>query len=317
MNKIQILMATYNGEKYIAEQIESIINQDYEDWELLVRDDCSTDNTPNIINEYLSNYPDKILLIKNNSVRLGASQNFMYLLSKSTSDYVMFCDQDDVWNKNKLSLFFNSMIVYEGKYNNNTPIIIHSDLEIIDSQNKTIAKSFHELAKTPPEKFTTLNKLLVKCFPGCSTMINRSLINISLLHSLKDIESHDLWMFLIASIFGKVFYLEEKTMKYRLHSNNTIGLGSKRGGYEKNILKILINFNKKRNIFYQDEQVRHKCASLILDNYVSSLSKETTNILLGFNYLTNSSFLLRKYYLFKYNFFEENFLMNLRRFVYY
>ncbi len=87
---IDILMATYNGEKYLRHQLDSILTQSYKEWQLLIRDDGSNDNTANIIKEYLEKYPGKIKLIVDNDFHIGASLNFARLLEHSTSEYIMF-----------------------------------------------------------------------------------------------------------------------------------------------------------------------------------------------------------------------------------
>ena len=100
---VDILMATYNGGKYIAEQIDSILNQNYNDWKLYIRDDGSKDNTVNIVKEYIEKYPDKIILIEDGRRNLGPKLNFGELLKISKSEYCMFCDHDDVWMEDKVS----------------------------------------------------------------------------------------------------------------------------------------------------------------------------------------------------------------------
>ena len=105
---LDILLATYNGEKFLKEQINSLLDQSYKNWKLLIRDDMSTDCTMAILSDYISKYPDKIKLLKSNK-RLGPCQSFNYLLQKSDSDYVMFCDQDDIWLPEKIELSLKKM----------------------------------------------------------------------------------------------------------------------------------------------------------------------------------------------------------------
>jgi glycosyltransferase involved in cell wall biosynthesis len=100
---VDILMATYNGEKYIRQQLDSILSQTYEQWLLYIRDDGSTDNTVEIINNYIKKYPDKIILINDEKKGLGAKLNFGETMKFSKNDYTMFVDQDDVWMNYKIS----------------------------------------------------------------------------------------------------------------------------------------------------------------------------------------------------------------------
>ena len=99
---IAILMSTYNGERYLREQIDSLLNQTYKDWKLYIRDDGSTDETISIIESYVNDYPDLIVLLKDDLGNLGSARSFMRILSVVDADYYMFCDQDDVWLPNKV-----------------------------------------------------------------------------------------------------------------------------------------------------------------------------------------------------------------------
>ena len=109
---IYILLATYNGEEYIKEQIESLLHQTYQHWTLIIHDDNSSDNTVNIIKEYVKKYPEKIIFIDDDISTGGAKENFAYLLNKidKNFDYLMFCDQDDVWLNNRIKLFYKKII---------------------------------------------------------------------------------------------------------------------------------------------------------------------------------------------------------------
>ena len=97
MPEVDILLAAYNGGKYIAEQIDSILAQTYQDFRLIIRDDASTDNTVMIIDEYAAKYPDKIWVVHDDAVCKSATKNFFQLLTYAEADYVMFSDQDDYW----------------------------------------------------------------------------------------------------------------------------------------------------------------------------------------------------------------------------
>ena len=113
---IDILMATYNGEKYLAEQIESIINQSYTNWHLYIQDDCSTDRTLTVAFSYQKKFPEKITVIKNTKNSGSAKDNFFSMLSLSTSEYIMFSDQDDIWLPDKIKITHNRMLRLEKKY---------------------------------------------------------------------------------------------------------------------------------------------------------------------------------------------------------
>ena len=108
---IDIVLATYNGEKYVGEQIESIINQTYKDWKLIIRDDGSKDKTAEVIEKYAAK-DNRITIIKDGIGNLGFNGNFTKLLETSSQDYVMICDQDDVWIPEKIEIMFNEISKY-------------------------------------------------------------------------------------------------------------------------------------------------------------------------------------------------------------
>ena len=175
--KVYILMATYNGEKYLKEQIDSILNQTYKNWRLIIHDDNSTDNTLNLIKEYVEKYPEKIILIDDDISTGGAKENFAYLLNKidDNFDYIMFSDQDDVWFENKIELTLNKMIETERKYSKK-PILVHTDLKVVDENLNVIAESMIRYQKIDINnqkyiKFLALENVVT----GCTVMINKYL----------------------------------------------------------------------------------------------------------------------------------------------
>ena len=136
--KIDILMATYNGERYLKEQIESILNQTYSNIRLLICDDLSTDNTYNILKEYEKK--DKRVKVTRNENNLGVTKNFEKLLSMVESKYYMFSDQDDVWNSDKVELSYR-------KLKKENADLVFTDLTVVDENLNVISKSFNRLKK--------------------------------------------------------------------------------------------------------------------------------------------------------------------------
>ncbi|MBQ7192792.1 MAG: glycosyltransferase, partial [Synergistaceae bacterium] len=123
MSTIDILMATYNGQKFIAEQLDSIFSQTFQDFRLIVRDDGSTDNTCAILEEYSAKYPGRIKIIHDEAVCKSATKNFFEILKHAEADYVMFSDQDDVWLKYKVQITLDYMKETERK-NPGKPVLI-------------------------------------------------------------------------------------------------------------------------------------------------------------------------------------------------
>lgn len=215
-----ILLSTYNGEKYLGEQLDSIINQTYKDWKLIIRDDGSKDSTLQIIKNYIDNYPEKIELIPS-SGNLGPMLSFGELLKVSTSKYIALCDQDDVWLENKLLQFLEKMLETEKKHPNKA-ILIHSDLIVVDNNLKILYKSFWKFMKLNPDNKSLIYYLTSNNVTGCAIVINKQLKDISLPIPQKA-SMHDWWIALNASFFGIIEYIESPLIYYRQHNANSVG----------------------------------------------------------------------------------------------
>lgn len=142
---VTILLATLNGEDYLKAQLESIAAQTYENWQLVVGDDGSTDDTISIIEEFSEKHPDQVTIIKNDPPQGSAKDNFISLLRNSYGPYFMFCDQDDVWKPDKIYLTLQKMESLEARYGDKIPILVHSDLSVADSNLEMIAESFSSM----------------------------------------------------------------------------------------------------------------------------------------------------------------------------
>ena len=139
INQIDILLATYNGESYLSSQLDSIINQSCDNWKILIRDDGSKDRTLEIIEWYTKKYNNQIFLIEDEKKNLGVCGNFSELLNHSHADYAMFCDQDDIWFKNKIKITFQKMKEMENTYGSDCPILVHTDLMVVDKNLEKIS----------------------------------------------------------------------------------------------------------------------------------------------------------------------------------
>ncbi len=221
--QVEILMATYNGGKYIEQQLNSLFNQTYANWILTVRDDGSTDNTLAIIKKYVEEYPKKIKLLPAGEKNLRSTLNFGKLLEASTLDHVMLCDQDDYWFPNKIEITLNEMLKREKQFGKDCPLIIYTDLSVADESLNLLHKSFWKLRKQSPAITEKLYKTIAhSTITGCTTMINRAGINISM-PILMDSFQHDHWMAMHVVHYGHIFAIDKPTLLYRQHSLQSVG----------------------------------------------------------------------------------------------
>lgn len=213
--KVDILMATYNGEKYIARQIESIIEQSYENWTLHIRDDASTDNTMVIVRQYARRYPEKIKFFVNRENSGSPKANFFALIKRSDADVIFTCDQDDIWEKDKIETILREF------ENNDKPLLVHSDLKVIDENDNIIFNSMIKSQHIDTTR-TSLNQLLVQnIVTGCTMAFNKALADILIEPELLPV--HDWWIAAVASVFGSIKYVDKCTIRYRKHKNNACG----------------------------------------------------------------------------------------------
>ncbi|MEE3705528.1 glycosyltransferase family 2 protein [Campylobacter porcelli] len=216
---IAVIMATYNGQKYISKQLDSILAQTYSNIVIYIRDDCSSDNTMDIISKYKQKYSHKFIINKNKQ-NLGFVKNFELLLSEVDYDYIAISDQDDIWKPNKLEKELKAMMEIE-KDNPNLAIMVHSDLEIIDSDENQICKSFFKKKGYSLSHSKDLGQILGPCgVMGNTILMNKNLKNIALPFSA-NIEFHDYYLAVINEIYGKRITLNEPLVQYRIHLDNT------------------------------------------------------------------------------------------------
>lgn len=219
---ISICMATYNGEQFLIQQLESIFAQSNQDWQLLVRDDGSNDDTIRVIEDYANRLPDKIRLIKDNGGRLGANLNFGKLLEYADTEYIMFSDQDDVWLPNKIEMTLNAMKATEQIYPNK-PVLVHTDLKVANSDLNIIADSMWTYQGLFPDVGNSLKKIMSQnVVTGCTVMINKRARDVSVPVPAEAI-MYDWWLALNVCRHGKIVYVSIPSILYRQHSGNQIG----------------------------------------------------------------------------------------------
>ena len=230
--KISILLSTYNGAKYLAEQLDSLLQQSYTNIVIVIRDDGSIDTTSEIISLYARKYENKIHQVGSENENKGARDSFSYLIEYVLANkvsleldaaYMMFCDQDDIWFEDKVEQQVAAMLIAEKEVEGNkTPLLIHSDLQVVSEKNQLIANSLIDYQGLEIERNRFTNMVISNLVTGCTALINEALAVKAVPVSNQPI-MHDWWLALVASAFGEVIFLAAPLVHYRQHDSNTIG----------------------------------------------------------------------------------------------
>jgi len=225
--QVNILLATYNGGKYLAQQLASLQAQTLSNWVLLVRDDGSTDNTRDILDGFAAD-DRRITIIRDDNRNLGVARNFALLAEAASTlgaPFFAFCDQDDVWVPTKLQVQVQTARDLTRQYGGGMPILVHSDLAVVGSDLTPVHPSFMRYQGIPnpgnPELPTVVFQNHVV---GCTALGNRALLELALPQP-DGVYMHDWWIAICAKAAGMVEYVPERLVSYRQHGSNQVGAG--------------------------------------------------------------------------------------------
>lgn len=224
MKNIAILLATYNGGKYIKSLLDSLLNQSYQNFVCYIHDDGSTDDTFEVCRNYSWRYPEKFRILYYGHCG-GAKENFFSMVKNVEEPYLMFCDQDDIWHIDKIEKSINS-IKKEENNNPNKAVLCYSDLKIVDENLSVIANSYFDFTRKNPKDLSFSKALIQGFVPGCTFIMNRALyLRLNEYMDLDCIYMHDWWTICLAfALGGCVSFISEPLIDYRQHQNNTLGV---------------------------------------------------------------------------------------------
>ena len=300
MISVDILLATYNGGTYLHSLIDSLYRQSHGAWNLIIRDDGSSDDTVNYL-EKLSANDSRVEIIKDELGNLGPCRNFLELLKHSNSEYILFCDQDDIWEDNKISTLLSFIKAEEKRNDSNLPILIHSDIQLIDEKDELISNSFWKYQHLNPRCDSFNDLLMQNNVTGCTCIFNKALKTKGK-NSSDDIPMHDWWLAITAAKFGFIKYVEKPLVRYRQHGSNSVGA---RKFYS---LKSLGQFFKKIQGNKKHTQV---LAKAFLDNYKNELSEEDIKFLQVFGNFDELGYFEKRKFIIKNHLKKQGFLRTL------
>lgn len=278
---VSVLLASYNGEKYIRDQLESILNQTLSDLSIVVSDDLSTDKTPAIIREYEKRYPGRVRSLKNRERSGGAQNNFFRLMRfasdmpDSSGEYVMLCDQDDVWLPDKAEVTLAQMRKLEERFGKSVPLLVHGDLSVTDKKGLVLHDSMAKYQRIAVYDNRFSHYLVENNITGNTVMVNQSLLK-RLDHIPEECFMHDWWLGLLASCFGEIAYIDRPLVLYRQHGDNQVGSKSSREQWAARIKNKDRARENYRKMFVQAQQFLE-----IYGNEMSQEKRETLERFLG------------------------------------
>jgi glycosyltransferase involved in cell wall biosynthesis len=305
--RIDILLPTHNGGPFVQRQIESVIEQMDDRCRLLIRDDASSDDTPALLRQMALRHPNRIFLLEDSKPRLGACGSFGRLLEYSDADYLVLCDQDDVWLPGRISQPLERIQTIERQCGRETPVLVHTDLVVVDEDLHTIAPSFWRYSNLNPTRGGRMNRLLVQnVVTGCATTINRALARAACPIPSVTL-MHDWWLALVASALGRVEAIPDKTVLYRQHPNNHLGATCYNWRY---VLRRTVDVFCRGSVVkwrhttqQQAEELQRRYSEILLPQHRAALS--------AYVELENVGFLNRRVQLLRYGFLKTGPLRNL------
>jgi glycosyltransferase involved in cell wall biosynthesis len=303
---IEVLLATYNGDRFLREQISSILAQDYSNIRVLARDDGSTDETANILKEYARRFPDSFRVMPHSPGTGSPKDNFLLLMQESSAPYVCFSDQDDVWLPDKVSKTKQAMDQLESRWGVDVPLLVFTDLRVVDDQLKILHESFWANEGIEPSYIDQLALTVARnVVTGCTAMLNRRLLDLSR-HMPKEASMHDHWIALVASAMGKSSSLRKQTVLYRQHDRNVFGAEKKTKS-----LPALIRRIRRSDGRASQWEISQRQVEAFLRTYGDDLSVKNRDLLMAYLRCgTSKSRLVRIAILIRYGFYRAGLMRN-------
>ena len=218
-----VLLAAWNGSAYLPALLDSLCAQTDPDFTVIMQDDGSTDGTPGLLQE-AAGRDSRFVFGAEQGQHLGAAGNFLSLVRQAEADYILLCDQDDVWEPEKIALLKQEMLSLESRYGADTPLLVHSDCSLIDEKGELIGKSFFRRQGWDPAAVTLPRLLVQNNVTGCTLIMNEALRKLVASHAkAKELFMHDWFIALTAAAFGHISFVDRPLTRYRQHGDNTIG----------------------------------------------------------------------------------------------
>ncbi|HKU26735.1 MAG TPA: glycosyltransferase family 2 protein [Candidatus Sulfotelmatobacter sp.] len=221
---VLVLLATFNGSRYLREQLDSIAAQTYTHWRLIVADDGSQDDTLTIVQDFSERHPGRVCIVPGVPVGSARDNFFRLLRFPELAPYFAFCDQDDVWSADKLERLIRQCKEIEAQHPG-LGCMVYSDLAVVDAHLVSLNPSFMDQVRARPHEITFKTLLVENAVPGCAMVFNAALARVFRDRPFNPGAAimHDWWIALLAATLGHVSFIPIPLVNYRQHATNTLG----------------------------------------------------------------------------------------------
>lgn len=221
---VAILLATFNGARYLPELLDSIESQTHRNIQVYIRDDVSTDSTMDILRKYQLESRFSVKIFVSDRPSGSAGGNFSLLSAENFKDvnYFLFADQDDIWLQRKVESYLSKILEVEQSSRQLEPVAVFSDLVVVDESRRIIADSFWRYQKINPSENSYADIVTKNVLTGCACIFNRRALDLAFPMPEKSL-LHDWWLALVVSRCGRLEFLSDPYVLYRQHSDNVVG----------------------------------------------------------------------------------------------
>lgn len=225
--RTEVLLTTYNGSRHLPALLASLAAQTVSDFTVVMQDDGSEDGTPSLLRDFSAGDP-RFVFGQEQGKHLGAAGNFISLIRQSEADEVLLCDQDDIWEPEKIGRLREELRRMEQLYGPETPLMVHSDSSLISEDGILIGESFFRHQGWDPKALTLPPLLVQNNVTGCTLIMNAPLRKLVAGHArARDLFMHDWFIALTAASFGRIGFVDQPLTQYRQHQGNAIGASSR------------------------------------------------------------------------------------------
>jgi hypothetical protein len=303
---IDILLAVYNGEKYLAEFLDSLLAQSRSDFRILVSDNKSTDATPAILQAYAPRFAHDFVVLPIPPETVSAPRNFARVSQAAEAPYIMYADADDVWRSDKVERSLSALKAMEARYGVETPLLVHSDLAVVDCDLKTLHPSYWAYQDIDPSR-TALPQILTRnCVTGCTLIMNRALL--ALIRPIPEaVPMHDYWCALNASALGHIGAIAEPLIAYRQHGDNNTGASAWGTGFIFRRLSSLSADSGPRSRF----RAKSAQARLLLERHGDRLDLGQRRAVAAMATLFEAGFLARRWRIVRHGLWDKGLVRNI------